>query len=191
MIRECSLFALFALAVVSPELGFANKVDRGTITPIAFVDVTVLPMNGETVLQHQTVLVQGDRITRIGPFANVKAPASAIAVDGRHQYLMPGLVDFHDRWHACLFGCGGFTRPRLRFTITYKTRGDWQTQRKSHKTDRTVGWVVGWEFLGKTALKATLFSSLFPFMYFRSSARRSFPLQFDLIVINGGTDEIF
>src|SRR5216683_6941634 len=28
-------------------------------------------------------------------------------------------------------------------------------------------------------------------MYFRSSTRRRFPLQFDLIVINGGTDEIF
>src|SRR5438876_400999 len=27
-------------------------------------------------------------------------------------------------------------------------------------------------------------------MYFRSSTRRRFPLQFDLIVINGGTDEI-
>src|SRR5260370_28168142 len=28
-------------------------------------------------------------------------------------------------------------------------------------------------------------------MYFCSSTRRRFPLQFDLIVINGGTDEIF
>src|SRR5580658_7054413 len=28
-------------------------------------------------------------------------------------------------------------------------------------------------------------------MYFRSSTRRCFPLQFDLIVINGGTHEIF
>src|SRR6266481_2772172 len=28
-------------------------------------------------------------------------------------------------------------------------------------------------------------------MYFRSSTRRRFPLQFDLIVINGGTDKIF
>src|SRR2546426_6005141 len=32
---------------------------------------------------------------------------------------------------------------------------------------------------------------LFTFMYFRSSTRRRFPLQFDLIVIHGGTDEIF
>ena len=32
---------------------------------------------------------------------------------------------------------------------------------------------------------------LLTFMYFRSSTQRRFPLQFDLIVINGGTDEIF
>jgi hypothetical protein len=34
-------------------------------------------------------------------------------------------------------------------------------------------------------------SSPFVFMYFRSATRRRFPLQFDLIVINGGSDEIF
>jgi len=38
---------------------------------------------------------------------------------------------------------------------------------------------------------ASEFSSFFTFMYFRSSTRRRFPLQFDLIVINGGTYEIF
>ena len=34
-------------------------------------------------------------------------------------------------------------------------------------------------------------SSLFAFMYLRSSARWRLALQFDLIVINSGTDEIF
>jgi hypothetical protein len=85
-------------------------------------------------------------------------------------------------------------RLQTRASQTFASHNSQMTailKRKSHKTDRTVGWVVDWEFLGKTALNATLFSSLFPFMYFRSSARRRFPLQFDLIVINGGTDEIF
>jgi hypothetical protein len=40
-------------------------------------------------------------------------------------------------------------------------------------------------------VRKTVVSSLFTSMYFRSSARGRFPLQFDLIVINGGTDEIF
>jgi hypothetical protein len=82
----------------------------------------------------------------------------------------------------------------LRSTLVVYTRGLCrdsgpqaysQTQRKSYKTYQIVGWVVGWEFLGKTALNASRF------MNFRSSAGRRFPLQFNLIVINGGTDEIF
>src|SRR5260370_35985396 len=40
-------------------------------------------------------------------------------------------------------------------------------------------------------VRKAVVSSLFTFMYFRSSTHRRFPLQFDLIVINGGTDEIF
>jgi len=40
-------------------------------------------------------------------------------------------------------------------------------------------------------VRKAVVSSLFTFMYFRSSTRRRFPLQFDLIVINGGTDKIF
>jgi hypothetical protein len=42
------------------------------------------------------------------------------------------------------------------FTTTYKDRGDCQSTRKSCKTSHFVGWIVGWEFLGKTALNATL-----------------------------------
>jgi hypothetical protein len=33
------------------------------------------------------------------------------------------------------------------FTTTYKTRGDCQTQSKSYKTTRMVGWVVGWKIV--------------------------------------------
>ena len=46
---------------------------------------------------------------------------------------------------------------------------------------------AGWHYGAPTAV----ISSLFAFMYFRSSTRRPFPLQFDLIEINRGTDEIF
>ena len=48
-------------------------------------------------------------------------------------------------------------------------------------------WSAGWRNGAPTAA----LSSLFTFMYFRASTRRRFPLQFDLIVINGGMDKIF
>jgi hypothetical protein len=44
--------------------------------------------------------------------------------------------------------------------------------------------------LAKRISKEFRVSLLFIFIYFRSSARRRLPLQFDLIVFNGGTDEI-
>jgi len=43
----------------------------------------------------------------------------------------------------------------------------------------------------KRISEKSIVSLLFTFMYFRSTTRRRFLLQFDPIVINGGADEIF
>jgi imidazolonepropionase-like amidohydrolase len=61
----------------------------------AFVDVTIIPMDTERVLAHQTVLVAGGRITALGPAASVTVPAGAERIDGRGRYLIPGLADMH------------------------------------------------------------------------------------------------
>ncbi|MCZ6857775.1 MAG: hypothetical protein O7F70_07210, partial [Gemmatimonadetes bacterium] len=39
---------------------------------IAYVNVNVLPMDGGPYLRDQTVLIEGDRITRVGPVAEVR-----------------------------------------------------------------------------------------------------------------------
>lgn len=62
---------------------------------VAFVDVSVIPMDSERILQHQTVLIKGDRIAAIGPAAQLRVPSSSIRVDGRGKFLMPGLADMH------------------------------------------------------------------------------------------------
>ena len=41
--------------------------------PIAFVDVTVVPMDKEQILSHQIVLVVSGRIAQVGTAASVKA----------------------------------------------------------------------------------------------------------------------
>ena len=61
----------------------------------AFVDVTVVPMDGERLVAHQTVVVRGTRIADIGPAARLQAPQGAQRIDGRGKYLMPGLADMH------------------------------------------------------------------------------------------------
>ncbi len=61
----------------------------------AFIDISVLPMDTERVLAHQTVLVTGDRIVQVGPTATVKIPADAHRIDGAGKFLIPGLGEMH------------------------------------------------------------------------------------------------
>ena len=61
----------------------------------AFVDVDVLPMDGRGVLPRQTVLVQGDVITEIGPTGSVTVGSGTTIIDGAGRFLMPGLAEMH------------------------------------------------------------------------------------------------
>jgi hypothetical protein len=61
----------------------------------AFLNVNVLPMDSERVLENQTVLVEGDRITTVGPTASVTYPEDATQIDGSGKYLIPGLAEMH------------------------------------------------------------------------------------------------
>jgi hypothetical protein len=63
--------------------------------PLAFVDVSVVPMDREQVLDHQTVLIANGRITTVAASSAVRVPAGARRIDGRGKFLMPGLTDMH------------------------------------------------------------------------------------------------
>jgi imidazolonepropionase-like amidohydrolase len=62
---------------------------------VAFVEVSVLPLDSDRVLENQTVVVRGDRIEAVGPAASTPVPAGATRIDGQGRYLMPGLADMH------------------------------------------------------------------------------------------------
>src|SRR5688500_18472831 len=62
---------------------------------VAFVNVSVVPLDSERVLTEQTVVVRGDKIVEVGPAGKVKVPAGAVRIDGRGKYLMPGLAEMH------------------------------------------------------------------------------------------------
>ena len=62
---------------------------------VAFVNVNVIPMEGEHLLEGHTVVVEGDRITAIGPPSEVTVPDGARVIEADGQYLIPGLTDNH------------------------------------------------------------------------------------------------
>ena len=62
---------------------------------VAFVDVTLVPMDREVLEPGMTVLTENGRIVEVGPTASVTVPSTALVIDGRGQFLIPGLADMH------------------------------------------------------------------------------------------------
>lgn len=84
---SCALLAA-ALALPADSLPRQNPA-------VAFVNVSVVPMDRDRVLTGQTVVVEGSRITAMGPAGRVTVPAGATRVDGAGKFLMPGLAEMH------------------------------------------------------------------------------------------------
>lgn len=84
-----------SLAIAALALQGSLLPERSQEPVVAFVDVYVIPMSTAGVLDHQTVIVRGNRITEVGAAAQVKVPAGATTVDGRGKYLMPGFAEMH------------------------------------------------------------------------------------------------
>jgi imidazolonepropionase-like amidohydrolase len=81
--------------LLSLILGAAVHAAQPPDGTVAFVNVNVIPMDRETVLADQTVVVTGGKIASIGPAAKAQVPAGAAKVDGKGKYLMPALAEMH------------------------------------------------------------------------------------------------
>jgi hypothetical protein len=69
--------------------------NQGSEEMIAFSNVNLIPMTSDTVIENQTVLVEGSKIVAIGDSEAVQIPGGARVIDGNGAYLMPGLADMH------------------------------------------------------------------------------------------------
>ncbi|RBP53568.1 amidohydrolase family protein [Arenicella xantha] len=61
----------------------------------AIVGGTVVNLDGGKSLQNSVVLVNGDRIEKIGSRSEVQIPADAKVVDASGKWLIPGLMNMH------------------------------------------------------------------------------------------------
>jgi imidazolonepropionase-like amidohydrolase len=62
---------------------------------IAIKGVSVVDVDRGRLRPRSTVVVRGDRITEVGPAADVRVPPDATVVDGTGKFLVPGLADMH------------------------------------------------------------------------------------------------
>ncbi len=66
-----------------------------TLQAVAIQGVTVIDGRGGPPLVDATVVVEGGRISAIGPRRQVRVPAGARIESGRGHWLIPGLIDMH------------------------------------------------------------------------------------------------
>ncbi|MGJ5817005.1 amidohydrolase family protein [Paludibaculum fermentans] len=87
-------FALLAAALAAnPQTPPAQAAVPRSAAVIAITGVTVIDVSNGAHHARTGVLIQGDRITAVG--RRLKVPRGATRVDGRGQFLIPGLWDMH------------------------------------------------------------------------------------------------
>lgn len=82
-------------------------------SPIALVNANVLPMNRDTLLAGQTVLIRDGIIQQVGPGSGVRIPAGATRIEAGGKYLLPGLADVH----VHMVGPRGFQEELLKMYV--------------------------------------------------------------------------
>ncbi len=87
MLRPRLAASLLLLATGVPAIAASQHV------PVVFTGVSVLPMDRETILADQTVIVENGRITYVG--GRRPTPAGATSVDARGKFLIPAIAEFH------------------------------------------------------------------------------------------------
>ena len=63
--------------------------------PIVFEHVAVVPMDRETIVENQDVLINDGKIMTVAASGSFAIPAAAIRIEAKGLYLMPGLADMH------------------------------------------------------------------------------------------------
>jgi len=101
---------------------------------VAFVDITVVPMDSNHELAHQTVLVDGDKVVAIGATAATPVPAGATAIASAGKWLVPGLVDMHVHFNeerdGALYVANGITTVRNMWGGPPQL--EWRAKAKAH-----------------------------------------------------------
>ena len=85
---------ILAAAMTSPGSTLAAQESAGQ-SALLLTGAHVLDPSGERWLEGAQVLVEGERIAKVGPAAGIKAPQGATRLDLAGLYLMPGLIDLH------------------------------------------------------------------------------------------------
>ena len=87
------------LLILIYMLGFLRMVPQvrsqpqAQVQPMVIQGGTLIDGNGGTPVQNAVVVIQGNRITAVGPAGQVTVPANARVIDATGKWVLPGLWD--------------------------------------------------------------------------------------------------
>lgn len=84
------LFSLPFISVVAQPVPLSNETHQMLIT-----GVNIIPMDNNKVLQNYDVLVHKGKIIRIGKTGKVRHFKTAVIINAKGKYLLPGLAELH------------------------------------------------------------------------------------------------
>ncbi|HKY28648.1 MAG TPA: amidohydrolase family protein [Pyrinomonadaceae bacterium] len=117
MRRSPFLLALVCCAVAA-LVGFPTAQSQSPT--LVLEHVNIVDVRAGRLVSDQTVVIEQDRITRVGPANSARLPLGATVLNARTKYLIPGLWDMHvhaawngiDKVFAPLFVANGVTGVR-------------------------------------------------------------------------------
>lgn len=93
--RGSTLVTTLTTALLTAQAGACQPLPEAEPGTVAFVGVSVLPMDREGVVEGQTVVVVDGIITQMGAEEDVVVGTGATVIDGSGRFLMPGLAEMH------------------------------------------------------------------------------------------------
>ncbi len=78
---------------------------------LAIAGATLVDLNGKSNIRDAVVIIEGTKITAVGPRARIRVPRGAEVIDARGKFLIPGLIDTHT--HSSYDGKDSWPSPRF------------------------------------------------------------------------------
>ena len=79
--------------------------------PVAITNVKLIDGTGAPARDGQTIVIQGDRITAVGPTASVRIPSGARVMDLPGHTVIPGLIGLHNHSYYTAATGGRLSSP--------------------------------------------------------------------------------
>jgi imidazolonepropionase-like amidohydrolase len=89
------LYALDRAAEDARNARLARELAQHLDHPVALEHVRLFDSEQATTREDQTVVIDGERITMVGPSSATNVPKDAQRIDGTGETLLPGLFDMH------------------------------------------------------------------------------------------------